>query len=73
VREVKIKGNETGLRVFVNGVPDFRSLSQDELKALAYSVTPVLRDHVSNYKKRKAREKPKEKKVSKNGDTSNKS
>ena len=53
MKEIFVKGNVTGLRVFVEGEPDFSKQPEDELTALASILHHVLMQQIRNYDKRK--------------------
>ena len=53
MQEINVKGNTTGLRVFVEGEPDFSKQPDDELTVLASILHHVLIQQIRNYDKRK--------------------
>ena len=53
MEEIIVKGNDTGLKVYVNGVPKIESIPNDELTPLIVSLELVVSNHFENYQKRK--------------------
>lgn len=49
MREIIVKDNKLRLRVFINGVPDFKLISKDK----AESVLSALELHISEHYKKK--------------------
>ncbi len=63
MQEVTVRGNKTGLRVFVNGEPNFTTISNEDLTLLGTVLELVISKQYENYVKRKERDSPKKKKV----------
>ncbi len=63
MREVTVRGNKTGLRVFVNGEPDFAVVSDEDMTLFGTVLELVISKQYENYAKRKERESPKKKKT----------
>ena len=53
MQEVTVKGNKTGLRVFIDGEPDLRSMP-DELEIIAIVLEMVISKQHEKYIKRKS-------------------
>lgn len=53
MQEVTVKGNNTGLRVFIDGEPDLRSMP-DELEIIATVLEMVISKQHEKYIKRKS-------------------
>ena len=53
MEEIIVKGNDTGLKVYVNGVPKIENIPNDELTPLIVSLELVVSNHFENYQKRK--------------------
>lgn len=53
MQEIMVKGNNTGLRVFIDGEPDLRSMT-DELEIIATVLEMVISKQYENYVKRKS-------------------
>ena len=53
MEEIIVKGNDTGLKVYVNGVPKIESIPNDELTPLIVSLEIAVSNHFENYQKRK--------------------
>ena len=53
MQEIHVKGNNTGLKVFVEGEPDFSKQPEDELMVVASILHHVLMQQIGNYEKRK--------------------
>lgn len=67
LKEITVRENETGLAVFIDGEPDLKELSSDELTVLATVLEVVISRQYENYIKRKGE--GKKKKVSVKSDT----
>ena len=62
VEEIEVKGNNTGLKCYINGVCDLTLMPKEEMDLFVASIVPVLLEHYQNYVKRKGeRTKNKEK------------
>ena len=59
LKEITVRGNETGLAVFIDGEPDLKELSSDELTVLATVLEVVISRQYENYVKRKVEGKKK--------------
>ena len=67
VEEIEVKGNNTGLKCYINGVCDLTLMPKEEMDLFVASIVSVLLDHYQNYVKRKGeRTKNKEKIIIKN-------
>ena len=53
MEEIIVKGNDTGLKVYVNGVPKIESIPNDEITPLIVSLEIAVSNHFENYQKRK--------------------
>ena len=53
MKEIIVKGNDTGLKVYVNGAPKIESIPKDELTPLIVSLEIAVSNHFENYQKRK--------------------
>lgn len=53
MEEIIVKGNDTGLKVYVNGAPKIESIPKDELTPLLVSLEIAVSNHFENYQKRK--------------------
>ena len=53
VEEIEVKGNNTGLKCYINGVCDLTLMSKEEMDLFVASIVPVLLEHYQNYVKRK--------------------
>ena len=53
MEEIIVKGNDTGLKVYVNGIPKIDSIPNDELTPLIVSLEIAVSNHFENYQKRK--------------------
>lgn len=53
MQEIMVKGNNTGLRVFIDGEPDLRSMP-NELDIIANVLEMVISKQHENYVKRKS-------------------
>ena len=53
MQEIMVKGNNSGLRVFIDGEPDLRSMP-DELEIIATVLEMVISKQYENYVKRKS-------------------
>ena len=53
VEEIEVKGNNTGLKCYINGVCDLTLMPKEEMDLFVASIVPVLLDHYQNYVKRK--------------------
>ena len=53
MEEIIVKGNDTDLKVYVNGVPKIESIPKDELTPLIVSLEIAVSNHFENYQKRK--------------------
>ena len=54
MQEISVKGNDTGLRVFIDGELDISLLPESDLNALATVLESVLSKQYENYVKRKS-------------------
>lgn len=69
LQEIQLPSNKTGIKVFINGVPDVSQVHSDNMKIWATVLDKVLSEHIDNYHKRRARDRPEKKKVSEKTDT----
>lgn len=53
MEEIIVKGNEAGLRVYVNGIPKIENIPNEELTPLIVSLEIAVSNHFENYQKRK--------------------
>jgi len=53
LEEIIVKGNEAGLRVYVNGIPKIENIPNEELTPLIVSLEIAVSNHFENYQKRK--------------------
>ena len=53
MEDIIVKGNDTGLKVYVNGAPKIESIPKDELTPLIVSLEIAVSNHFENYQKRK--------------------
>lgn len=53
MEEIIVKGNDTGLRVYVNGIPKIENIPNDEITSLVVSLEIAVSNHFENYQKRK--------------------
>lgn len=67
MKEITVRGNELGLKIFIDGEPDLKELSSDELTVLATVLEVIIERRYTNYIKRKGE--CKKKKVSVKSDT----
>lgn len=63
MQEINVKGNETGLRVFIDGEPNLLSMPEEEINILATVLEMVISKQYENYTKRKDRDERRKKKV----------
>lgn len=63
MQEINVKGNETGLRVFIDGEPNLLSMPEEEINILATVLEMVISKQYENYTKRKDRDERRNKKV----------
>ena len=56
MQEINVKGNETGLRVFIDGEPNLLSMPEEEINILATVLEMVISKQYENYTKRKDRD-----------------
>ena len=63
MQEINVKGNETGLRVFIDGEPSLLSMPEEEINILATVLEMVISKQYENYTKRKDRDERRKKKV----------
>lgn len=63
MQEINVKGNETGLRVFIYGEPNLLSMPEEEINILATVLEMVISKQYENYTKRKDRDERRKKKV----------
>ena len=67
MKEITVRGNELGLKIFIDGEPDLRELPDDDLTVLATVLEVIIERRYTNYIKRKGE--GKKKKVSVKTDT----
>lgn len=63
MQEINVKGNETGLRVFIDVEPNLLSMPEEEINILATVLEMVISKQYENYTKRKDRDERRKKKV----------
>lgn len=63
MQEINVKGNETGLRVFIDGEPNLLSMPEEKINILATVLEMVISKQYENYTKRKDRDERRKKKV----------
>lgn len=63
MQEINVKGNETGLRVFIDGEPNLLSMPEEEINILATVLEMVISKQYENYTKRKDRDERRKKKM----------
>ena len=63
MQEINVKGNETGLRVFIDEEPNLLSMPEEEINILATVLEMVISKQYENYTKRKDRDERRKKKV----------
>ena len=51
MEEIEVRGNNTGLKCYINGVCDLTLMSKEEMDLFVASIVPVLLDHYQNYVK----------------------
>ena len=64
MQEIQVPNNKTKLTVYINGVPDVSEVHPDDMTVWASVLDKTLTEHIENYNKRKARDRPEKKKVS---------
>ena len=52
MQEITIKNNVSGLKVFVNGVPDVKRIPKDVADAFIYSLAVKSEEYAKKHKKR---------------------
>jgi hypothetical protein len=67
LKEITVRENELGLKIFIDGEPDLRELPDDDLTVLATVLEVIIERRYANYIKRKGE--GKKKKVSAKSDT----
>ena len=50
MQEIKIDGNETGLKIFINGVPDFSLMPTDKIELLVSSIEKIMTEQMKDNK-----------------------
>jgi len=68
LQEIQVP-NKPNLKVFINGVPDISQVDEVDMTVWASVLDKALSEHIDNYHKRKARDRPKKEKVSDKTDT----
>ena len=58
MEELQVSSNKTGLKVFINGIPDLNEIQEDDFRVWSVVLERVLTEHFDNYLKRKARDRP---------------
>lgn len=67
MKEITVRGNDTGLKVFVDGEPNLNELEDADLTVLATVLEVIIERQFENYTKRKGE--GKKKKMSAKADT----
>ncbi len=52
MQEITVKNNETGLKVFINGVPDLKQIPKDVADAFICSLAVKSEEYAKKHKKR---------------------
>lgn len=52
MQEITIKNNVSGLKVFINGVPDVKRIPKDVADAFIYSLAVKSEEYAKKHKKR---------------------
>lgn len=55
MKEIQVKGNDTGIKVFINGVPDLTQISKDITDTLVTTLEFQISEHFEITQKSKAR------------------